>query len=91
MVQDVAQTYRDPHLLARDFFQELTHSEAGTHRYPSIVGRMSGLPNSLRSPAPCLGEHNEYVYRELLGYSQHEYLELERAGHIGKDFAPELA
>jgi hypothetical protein len=35
-----------------------------------------------------LGEHNRWVYRDLLGYSEEEYRSLEAAGHIGEDYAP---
>ena len=30
--------------------------------------------------APCLGQHNEHVYRALLGMSADEYAELEADG-----------
>ena len=33
------------------------------------------------------GQDNEYVYRELLGYSEEEYASFEAAGHIGTDYA----
>ena len=67
MVQDTAQAHADPQLEALDFFQDVTHPEAGTHRYAGIMGRISTHPNRIRRPAPCLGQHNEYVYRELMG------------------------
>jgi crotonobetainyl-CoA:carnitine CoA-transferase CaiB-like acyl-CoA transferase len=34
--------------------------------------RLSKTPGSLRTPAPCLGEHNEYVCKEILGMSDDE-------------------
>jgi thiamine monophosphate synthase len=37
-----------------------------------------------------LGEHNEYVYKEVIGVSGEEYAELEKAGHIGMDFIPSI-
>ena len=44
----------------------------------------------LRS-APCrMGEHNEYVYKEILKVSDEEYAQLEAEGHIGMDFDPEI-
>jgi hypothetical protein len=27
-------------------------------------------------PAPCIGEHNHYVYTEILGISDEEFVEL---------------
>ncbi len=38
---------------------------------------------------PCrLGEDNEYVYRELLGYSEAEYAERVGKGYLGTAFTP---
>jgi crotonobetainyl-CoA:carnitine CoA-transferase CaiB-like acyl-CoA transferase len=51
---------------------------------------MSKTPNSFRLPPVRLGEHNEYVYKEILGVSDEEYAELEREGHIGMDLVPDI-
>ncbi|MDY6836014.1 MAG: CoA transferase [Chloroflexota bacterium] len=85
-VMDEKDAYHDPHLRARGFFEELTHAEAGTHLYPGLAFRMSGTSNSLRTPPVRLGEHNEYVYKQLLGFSDEEYAILESEGHIGSQF-----
>ena len=82
--------YNDPHLKERGFFEELTHEECGTHLYPGLGFRMSKTPNKLRLPPVRLGEHNEYVYKQLLKVSDAEYAELEKQGHIGMDYAPEV-
>ena len=60
----------DPHLRERAYFQTLEHPEAGTHEYPGVLWRAKRTPNELRHAAPRLGEDNEYVYKELLGYSE---------------------
>lgn len=78
--------YDDPHLKARGFFETVTHRECGTHRYPGMVWKMSKTPGSIRSAACCLGEHNDYVYRELLGMSDAEIARLRQAGHIGDTY-----
>ncbi len=51
---------------------------------------MSQTPNHLRRPPCRLGEHNEYVYQQVLKVSDEEYAQLEREGHIGMDYAPEI-
>ena len=58
---------RDPHLAARGFYVQLKHPEAGLTTYDGLVAKLSATPGRLRAPAPCLGEHNDYVFRELLG------------------------
>ena len=87
-VQDEAQAYACPQLAERGFFEELTASATGTHAYPGLNFRMTGTPNHLRTPPPTLGEHNDYVYRELLGYSDAEYQALVDAELVGPDYAP---
>ncbi len=70
----------DPHLNARGFYKELTHSEIGTHRYLMPPFRLSKTPGEPSMPAPCLGQHNEYVYREILGLSDEEFVRLLNEG-----------
>ena len=62
-------TYDDPHLQQRGYFQEVTHPEAGTYPLSGPIWKLSGDDEVVQHPAPCLGEHNPYVLRELLGLS----------------------
>ena len=89
-VTDYAEIFADPHVRESGVLQEVTHPEAGTHTYAGIGWTQKKTPNSIRRYAYCLGEDNEYVYKELLKISDEEYAELEREGHIGKDFAPHV-
>lgn len=89
-VLDCASCYSDPQLNERGFFEEVTQEDCGTHRYPGMMWKMSKTPLSIRRPPIRLGEHNEYVYKELLGVSDEEYAGLEAEGLIGMDFAPEI-
>ena len=85
-VADERQVLTDPHLRARGFFETLEHVEAGTYDYPGTMWRVDGRRNPLHRPPPLLGEHNEYVYKELLGVTDQEYRRLEAEGHIGMDY-----
>ena len=80
----------DPQHDARGFFQEIESPETGTQRYVGRAWRASKTPEPAWRPPPRLGEHNEYVYRELLGVSVEEYSRLEELGHIGVDFAASI-
>jgi benzylsuccinate CoA-transferase BbsF subunit len=70
----------DRHLNARGFYRELEHSEIGRHRYLMPPFRLSKTPGEPSMPAPCLGQHNEYVYREILGMSDEEFVQLLNEG-----------
>jgi crotonobetainyl-CoA:carnitine CoA-transferase CaiB-like acyl-CoA transferase len=78
--------FTDPHLHARGFFHVVSHAEAGTHVYPGLMWKMSQTPGTIRRPAVRLGEHNDYVYRELLKLSAAEIESLRDEGFIGMDF-----
>ena len=73
-VMDGVDHLNDPHLKARGTFQKVDREVSGTHPIivPTSPMRFSKCPISIRRPAPILGEHNEYVFGELLGMSQQE-------------------
>ena len=78
----------DPHLLARDFWEEHTHREAGSWTIDAPAWRFDLTPAHTRLPAPCFAEHNDYVLRELLGLSAEEAEELEREGVVAREPVP---
>ena len=54
----------------------LEHPEMGTYHISTAVFRLSKCSNKPRSPAPLLGEHNEYILREFLNMSDDEIADL---------------
>jgi len=85
-VLDPGDVYKDPHFKDRGFFEEAYQEDCGTHMYPGMMWKFSQTPLSIRRPPLRLGEHNEYIYKEILGVSDQEYDELEKEGHIGTDY-----
>ena len=63
---------RDAHLKERGFYQVVDHPEIGPAPIDRSPIRLSRTPGSIRTPAPLLGEHTEYVLGELLGLPQDE-------------------
>jgi len=80
VVQNAADLFEDPQLKHRKHFQVLEHPEIGHHSYEMPAFRLSQTPARLSTPAPCLGQHNEYVCKELLGMSDDEFVQLLNAG-----------
>jgi len=77
----VAQTGKDLlehdlQLAHRRFFRQLEHKEIANHHYETPPFRLSKTPCELTMPGPCLGEHNEYVCKRILGFSDKEYDDL---------------
>jgi len=61
----------DPHMKAREFYQVCEHPELGTVTYDGLQYKFSATPGEIWR-APLMGEHSEYVYRELLAMSDEE-------------------
>ena len=55
-------------LVYREFFQSVPDPVFGDGAYPGAPFRMDGGPLQL-SPAPRLGEHNDEILCQRLGYS----------------------
>jgi CoA:oxalate CoA-transferase len=80
-VRDVAEVRAWKQAEARGFFAEIEHPEAGTQVYPTAPYRFSRTPWAAR-PAPRLGQHNEEVYCDRLGYSRGELSRLAEGGIV---------
>jgi len=87
---DERDCFSNPHLKERQFFNQLTHIDCGTHLYPDPTWKLSKTPNKLRKPPCRLSEHNEHVYKEIIGVTDEEYARLLREGHIGMDFVESI-
>ena len=66
-VMNIADQFADPHLNARETYVEIDHPHVGAEMLYGVPWLFSGTPGSVRTPAPLLGQHNEYVLTELLG------------------------
>ena len=84
-VYTAADAYADPHLQARDFWEAVDDPDAGRQIYPGRPMHLSETPLTTRRPTPTLGQHNEYVFGDLLGLSEAELAELEASGIIGTE------
>jgi benzylsuccinate CoA-transferase BbsF subunit len=73
VVQDAKDLYNDVQLRERDCFWISDHKELGTFSFLAQPSRLSKTPARLQRPSPCLGEHTEYICRELLEMSLEEY------------------
>ena len=54
----------NPHLLDRNYFQEVVHSVVGDYKLPGPPGLFSETPWRIARPAPRLGEHTQEVLAE---------------------------
>jgi len=75
-VNNARDLHRDPQLKARGFFIKGRHPVLGRTQQDASPIRMSRNPARRPRNAPRLGEHNRYVYHQLLGLSQAEIARL---------------
>ncbi len=66
----------DEHLKGRDYYVYLDHPEAGRTAYDGPGFRLSKTPAQYRTPAACLGEHNEQVCKEIFGLNDEQIADL---------------
>ena len=72
----------DPQLNHRGTHVVLDHPEIGPHIYQPPPFRLSGTPVELTMPAPCIGQHNEYILKDVLGMSDEDVASLVLAGGL---------
>jgi len=72
----------DPHFRARDAIVSVPHPDFGELKMQNVAPKLSATPGSIRSPSPALGQHNDEVYRGLLGLTAERYAELKSASVI---------
>lgn len=75
-LQSPREIARDPQLEARGYFQAREYPGVGLIKYPGGPAKLSETPWSLRRQAPWLGQHNEEIYRGLLGYDSQDLVRL---------------
>jgi formyl-CoA transferase len=74
--------FADPHFAAREAIVRLAHPDLGEFAMHNVVPRLSETPGLVRHVGPELGEHNQKIYRDLLGMSDDEMVSLRSAGVI---------
>ncbi len=67
--QDILRVFNEPQLSEAGYFTNLRTSDGELRDLPGLPWRFDGEPGPYLTEAPVLGQHNAYVYQELLGLS----------------------
>ncbi len=90
-VLEASRVLDDPHVQARGLNQSMTlHDGIGPFRFNAPFFRFESTPTEMRKAPVAMGEDNEYVYGEVLGYSESEIAEFRERGQIGMDFDADI-
>ena len=81
-VNDIAEVFSDPHVVARGLKFDMQHPLAGNVPLVANPIRLNGAPVAYRSPPPLLGEHTNEVLRQVLSLDEAAIKELEKKGAI---------
>jgi crotonobetainyl-CoA:carnitine CoA-transferase CaiB-like acyl-CoA transferase len=76
-VLDREEKFLDPQLIAREDFKAVNHPLSGEEILDAIPWRLSEMPPEIYRHAPLVGEHNDYVYGELLKMATSEIRSLQ--------------
>ncbi|MGR3994034.1 CaiB/BaiF CoA transferase family protein [Pseudomonas sp. 1121_17] len=79
-INNLAQMFQDPQVLARGLALSIPHPLAGSVPQVASPIRLSETPVEYRQAPPLLGEHTEAVLSELLGLDEQAVRQLRAAG-----------
>ncbi len=89
-VLEASRMFDDPQLRSRGWFRQQTQADAGTHEYVGPLWKMGGTPVEFLQPPVTFGEHNDYIYRDVLKLPDAEIEALRAAGHIATEYDPSV-
>ncbi len=72
----------DPHFKAREAIIDVEHPDFGIIKMQNVAPKLSKNPGQVRKVGPKLGEHNNYVFGEILNKTDEELVTLEKNGVI---------
>ena len=80
-INDYAQVFQDPQVIAREMVVDIEHPTLGSMRTLGSPIKMSATPPDVRRPAPLLGAHTKDVLLEA-GFSEEEIQRLIEDGVV---------
>lgn len=83
VVESSKNLVEDPQLQHRNQFWSMKHKAIGEFKHLGQAAILSKTPAAPYMPAPLLGEHTEYVCKELLNMPDEKFVELFNEGIIG--------
>lgn len=81
---DIGDCFLDPHFQEREVFIPIEHPVSGDEFIANLSWRMSETDGGVYRPAPLWGQHNRYVFEEIMGLSKEEMTRLEEKEVIQK-------
>lgn len=81
-VNRINDVLEDPQFSARDAFVNIEHPVIGNATYPGVPFKLPEVPSQPQQPAPTLGQHNQEIYGDRLGYTAEDLVRLRAEGVV---------
>ena len=81
-INTVPEVFEHPQISDRNLVMEVDHSSAGPIPLTGFPYKFSRTPADLHHPPPMLGEHNQDILVDLLGFSEKEVMTFQENGVI---------
>jgi formyl-CoA transferase len=73
---------KDPHFKARNAIIDIEHPDFGTIKMQNVAPKLSNNPGQVHHVGPRLGEHNDYVFRQILKRTEKDLESFKKNGII---------
>ena len=81
-IYKISEVTEDPQVKHRGMIISMEHPDAGVVKSVNFPVKFSKTSVEIKNPAPLLGQHNEEILEELLGYKQEKIMSLRKDGVI---------
>ena len=81
-IYTAAEMLHDPHFRAREMVIDVEDPEIGPMPMPGVFPKLLGTPGRVKWTGPGMGEHNEEVFKSIVGLSDDEYAQYRASGAI---------
>ncbi len=81
-IYSAEQIYKDRYFWERGMIIEVPDPEIGNVPMPGVMPKLTGTPGVVNWTGPQLGEHNEEVFKNVVGLSDSEYQDYKSKGII---------
>ena len=83
-IYTAADMIADPHYAAREMVVRISNAAGAAAPFAGVVPKLSRTPGAVERGGPVLGADTRAVLGELAGVGDEEWIELERAGVVGR-------
>ena len=82
-ILDIAGIFEDPQFIHNETITTVEDPVLGPIRMQNLIGRLSATPGRVRTTGPSLGEHNDEILGNLIGYGEAALRHMAEEGVIG--------